>query len=93
MAADISHGATIGKNPFDQSTKHVPWLFEQKPNWQAWGNSIIPRSRTANYVVSDEIWQEFQLIQAWMHVLVTYKNEKDQTKNEVERVVTTLLLL
>ena len=47
---------------------------------------------TANYVVSNEIWQEFKLIQACMQDLITYKNEKDQLKNEVEKVVTILLV-
>ena len=58
-----------------------------------WENLLIQTFKEANYLVSDEILQKFQLTQACMHVLVTYKNEKDLIKNEVERVVTTLLLL
>ena len=44
----------------------------------------------ANSVVSDRIWPKFKLIHAFMYVLVTYKNEDDQMKNEGTRVVTTL---
>ena len=34
MAEDISHGAIIEKNTFDKSTRRVPLLFKQKPNWR-----------------------------------------------------------
>ena len=40
-------------------------------------------------VVSDQL----ELIQAFMHVLVTYKNEVDSYKNEGARVVTRFLPL
>ena len=36
----------------------------------------------ANSVVSDEIWPKFKFIHAFMYVMVTYKNEEDQMKNE-----------
>ena len=35
------------------------------------------------------IWLKFELIQAFMHVLVTCKNEDDSIKNEGARGVTT----
>ena len=38
--------------------------------------------------VGGGIWQKLELIQAFMHVLVTYKNEVDSYKNEGARVVT-----
>ena len=38
--------------------------------------------------VSDRIWPKFELIQAFMHVFVTFKNEVDSIKNEGTRVVT-----
>ena len=41
--------------------------------------------------VSGRIWQKFEFIQAFMHVLVTYKNEEDPIKNELARVATTFL--
>ena len=39
------------------------------------------------------IWPKFELIQAFMHVLVTCKNEDDQFKNEGVRVFTRFLPL
>ena len=39
------------------------------------------------------IWPKFELIQAFMHVLVTCKNEDDQIKNEGARVLTRFLPL
>ena len=39
------------------------------------------------------VWLKFELIQAFMHVLVTCKNEADSIKNEGARVVTTFLPL
>ena len=47
-------------------------------------------SRAANSVVSDRIWTKFKLFHAFMYVLVTFKNEDDQMKNEGARLVTTL---
>ena len=38
---------------------------------------------------SGRIWPNFELIQAFMHVLVACKYEKDQMKNSVENVRTT----
>ena len=37
--------------------------------------------------VGDGIWSKFELIQAFMHVLVTCKNEIDPMKNEGARRV------
>ena len=39
------------------------------------------------------IWPKFELIQAFMHVLVTCKNDDDQIKNEGARVFTISLPL
>ena len=44
-------------------------------------------------VVGGGIWQQFELIQAFMHVLVTCKNEDDRFKNEGARVFTRFLPL
>ena len=54
---------------------------------------IFKRSRAANSVVGDEIWQKFKLIQAFIDVLVTSKNDEDPFKNERTRVLTTVLPL
>ena len=50
-------------------------------------------SRAYSSVVSSGIWQKFELIQAFMHVLITCKNEEDPIKNEGTRVSTTFLPL
>ena len=47
-------------------------------------------SRTANSIVSGRIRSKFKLIKAFMHVLVTYKNEGDK-KNEGARMASTFL--
>ena len=39
------------------------------------------------------IWTKFELFQAFMVVLVTYKNEEDSIKNEGAREVTTVFPL
>ena len=41
-----------------------------------------------NSGVGGGIWPKFELIQAFMHVLVTCKNEDDRFKNEVASVFT-----
>ena len=38
---------------------------------------------------SGQIWTNFELIQAFMHVLIACKNEKDQMKNSEENVMRT----
>ena len=49
-------------------------------------------SRAANSVVGGEMWQKFKLIETFMVVLVTCKND-EQFENEGTRVVTTFLPL
>ena len=43
-------------------------------------------SLTITARVDGGIWPKLELIQAFMHVLVTYKNEEDSYKNEGARV-------
>ena len=43
---------------------------------------VFRRSRAANSEVSDGILPKFELIQAFIVVLVTCKNEEDPIKNE-----------
>ena len=50
-------------------------------------------SRAANSVVSDGILTKFKLIQVFIVVLVTCKNEEDSSKIEGTTVVTTFLPL
>ena len=44
-------------------------------------------------VVGARIGRKFELFQAFMHILVKCKNEKDRIQNEGPRVVTTFLSL
>ena len=53
--------------------------------------SFFRRSRAANSEVSGGILPKFELIQAFIVVLVTCKNEEDPIKNEGARVLTSLL--
>ena len=49
---------------------------------------FFTRSRAANSQVSDGILPKFELIQAFIVVLVTCKNGEDPIKNEGARVLT-----
>ena len=62
------------------------------PLFQSWGhkNSILTSIRGSNSVAN---LPKFELIQAFMHVLLTCKNEVDQIKNEGARVFTRFLPL
>ena len=53
-------------------------------------NSILTSIKGSNFVVN---LPKFELIQAFMHVLLTCKNEVDQNKNEGARVFTRFLKL
>ena len=61
--------------------------------WPQDNMMIFLRSRADNSEVSRGIWQKFDLIQVFMHVLVTCKNEEDPTKKEFAGVATTFLPL
>ena len=50
--------------------------------------SIFQTQRADNSGVGGSIWPKFELILAFMHVLVTCKNEDDRFKNEGARVFT-----
>ena len=49
--------------------------------------------RAVNSVVSGRIWLKFQLIQDFMHVLVSCRNEEDQIQTEGTRVLSSFLPL
>ena len=55
--------------------------------------SIFQTRRADNSGVGGGIWPKFILIQAFMHVLNTCKNEEDPIKNEGARVFTRFLPL
>ena len=50
--------------------------------------TFFRRSSATNSVVSGGILPKFELIQAFMVVLITCKNEEDPIKNEGARVLT-----
>ena len=50
------------------------------------------RLRAANSIKGDGIWKKLKLIQAFVGVLITCKNE-DPSNNEGTRIVTTFLPL
>ena len=54
--------------------KELEWPQDYKSNFK--------RSRADNSIVKVGIWQKFELIQAFMHVLITCKYEEDSIKNE-----------
>ena len=53
-----------------------------------WQHRFFRRSRAANSQVSSGIWSKFELIQAFMHVLITCKYQKDRTLNSRDKVET-----
>ena len=55
--------------------------------------TIFKCARADNSGVGGGIWPKFEPIQAFMHVLVTCKNEDDRFKNEGSRVFTRFLPL
>ena len=55
--------------------------------------SVFRRARADNSGVGGGTWPKFELIQAFMHVLLTCKNEVDHIKNEGARVFTRFLPL
>ena len=61
--------------------------------WTQHYTEIFRRARADNSGVGVGIWPKFELIQAFMHVLVTCKNEDDRFKNEGARVFTRFLPL
>ena len=56
-------------------------------------NQFFIRAGADNSVVGGGIWPKFELIQAFMHIFLTCKNEVDQIKNEGARVFTRFLPL
>ena len=44
--------------------------------------------KAANSVDSGPIWPKFELVQDFMHVLITCKYKKDRIKNNREKVAT-----
>ena len=61
--------------------------------WSQHIHQYFRRARADNSGVGGGIWPKYELIQAFMHVLVTCKNEDDHFKNEGAKVFTRFLPL
>ena len=61
--------------------------------WSQHYTLFFRHSRAANSIVGCKMWPKFNVIQAFMVVLVTCKNDEDQFKHDGTRVVTIFLPL
>ena len=59
------------------SMKKIPSKMKALEWTQHYTAIFFRRARADNSGVGGSIWQKFELIQAFMHVLVTCKNEDD----------------
>ena len=75
----------------------LQFLVKSGPNSNSseilWLSFLPARMKKIRLTVSDGIWPKFELIQAFMVVLLTCKNEENPIKNEGARVLTTFLPL
>ena len=92
---DFSHYKSMGIFP-DAQGQLTPQSLVQSGrisnSFEILWMSSLP-ARADNSGVGGGIWPKFELIQAFMHVLVTCKKEDDQIKNEGARVLTRFLPL
>ena len=77
------------KNEEDQIENEGARLFTRFLPLKIYGD-FSRRSRAANSAVDGPIWSTFELVQDFMVVLLTCKNEEDPIKNRDARVFTTL---
>ena len=66
---------------------YLKWILSIATE-KKWQHRFFRRSRAANSQVSNGIWPKFELIQAFMHVLITCKYQKDRTLNSRDKVAT-----
>ena len=104
---DFSHYKSMGIFPDAQGQLTTQSLVRSGRILNSLEMSLLPASmkkirskieffrwaRADNSGVGGGIWLKFELIQAFMHVLVTCKNEDDQIQNEGARVFTRFLPL
>ena len=78
----------VTSNYDDDSIKNERASMEKAfSHYKSYGK-IFRHSRAANSVVSGPIWPKFELVQDFMHVLVTCKYKKDWIKKNREKVET-----
>ena len=75
------------------SMKKIQLKIEALECSQHYTSIFFRRARADNSGVGGSFWPKFELIQAFMHVLITCKNEDDRFKNEGARVFTRFLPL
>ena len=85
------HVLATCKNGEDQIEKEVARLFTIFLPLLVYGD-FSRRSRAANSAVLGPIWSNFELVQDFIVVLLTCKNEEDPIKNRGARVFTTLYI-
>ena len=71
-----------------QKMKKIRSNIETLESSQHYISIFIKFARADNSGVGGGIWPKFELVQAFMHVLLSCKNEVDQIKNEGARVFT-----
>ena len=72
------------KDQIKNSEENVMTLFSPL---KVYGIFFSRCSTAANFVVGGPIWPKFEPIQDIMHVLITYKFEKDRTYSNREKMV------
>ena len=77
----------VTSNFDDDSMKNERASMETPFSHYVYGK-FFRRSRAANYLVGGPIWPKFELVQDFMHVLVTLKYKKDRIKNNREKMET-----
>ena len=85
------HVLVTCKNEEDQIENEGARLFTRFLPLKVYGD-YSRRSRAANSAVHCPIWSNFELVQDFMVVLLTCKNEEDPIKNRGTRVFTTLYI-
>ena len=86
------HVLVTCKNKEDQIENEGARLFTRFSPLLVYGD-FSRRSRAAKSAVHGPIWSNFELVQDFMVVLLTCKNEEDWIKNRGARVFTTLYII
>ena len=85
------------RSGWNSNSSEILWIFLLPTNlkWilsiateKKWQHRFFRRSRVANSQVSSGIWWKLELIQAFMHVLITCRYQKDCTLNSRDKVAT-----
>ena len=72
----------------DDSIKNEASMETPFSHYKSMGNFLDAQGQLANSVVSSPIRPKFELVQDFMHVLITCKYKKDRIKSNREKVET-----